>query len=67
MEQGACGRFMSRCFSAYDRSKALFVERFRNEYGESHGLPPYWMLVNIMDFGMMLAFFKGVPNDVKKA
>lgn len=25
------------------------------------------MLVNIMDFGMMLTLFKGAPNDVKKS
>lgn len=67
MEQGTYGRFISRCFAAYDRSKTLFVEHFKNKYGESHGLPPYWMLVNIMDFGMMLTLFKGAPNGVKRA
>jgi abortive infection bacteriophage resistance protein len=66
MEQGAYGHFMSRCFTAYDRSKTLFIEHFKQKYGDSHGLPPYWTLVNIMDFGMMLTLFKGSPNDVKR-
>ena len=66
MDQRAYGHFMSRCFAAYDRSKTLFVEHFKKKYGDSHGLPPYWMLVNIMDFGMMLTLFKGSPDDVKK-
>lgn len=66
MDQRAYGHFMSRCFAAYDRSKTLFVEHFKKRYGDSHGLPPYWMLVNIMDFGMMLTLFKGSPDDVKK-
>lgn len=66
MEQGAYGHFMSRCFTAYDRSKTLFIEHFKQKYGDSHGLPPYWTLVNIMDFGMMLTLFKGSPDDVKR-
>lgn len=66
MEQRAYVHFMSRCFTAYDRSKTLFIEHFKQKYGDSHELPPYWTLVNIMDFGMMLTLFKGSPDDVKR-
>lgn len=66
MDQSAYGHFMSRCFTAHDRSKTLFIEHFKQKYGDSHGLPPYWTLVNIMDFGMMLTLFRGSPDDVKK-
>lgn len=59
-----CG-FISRCFKAYDRSKTLFTDHFKEKYGDSHELPPYWMLVNIMDFGMMLTLFRGSSNEVK--
>jgi len=60
------GGFISRCFSAYGRSKTQFIDHFREKYGDSHGLPPYWALVNIMDFGMMLTLFRGSPDNVKK-
>ena len=66
MEQRNYVRFMSRCFTAYDRSKTLFIEHFKEKYGDSHELPPYWTLVNIMDFGMMLTLYKGSPDDVKR-
>ena len=66
MEQSAYGHFMSRCSAAYGRSKALFIEHFKQKYGDLHRLPPYWMLVNIMDFGMMLTLFKGSLDDVRK-
>ena len=60
-------KFMRRCFGAYDRSKAQFIKHFKDKYGDAHELPPYWTLVNIMDFGMMLTLFRGAPSEVKKA
>lgn len=66
IDQSKYGHFLSRCFTAYDRSKAMFVEHFKEEYGDEHGLPPYWILVNIMDFGMMLTLFRATPVEVKK-
>lgn len=67
MDYRAYGKFMTRCFGAYDRSRTLFIEHFKNKYGDSHELPPYWTLVNIMDFGMMLTLFRGSPDSVKKS
>lgn len=66
IDQSKYGHFLSRCFTAYDGSKAMFVEHFKEEYGDEHGLPPYWILVNIMDFGMMLTLFRAAPEEVKK-
>lgn len=40
IDQSKYGHFLSRCFTAYDRSKAMFVEHFKEEYGDEHGLPP---------------------------
>lgn len=65
MEQETYGHFLSRCFAQYARSKTLFIDHFKKKYGDSHGLPPYWILVNIMDFGMMLTLFRGSPDTVK--
>lgn len=67
IDQRNYGRMMSRCYSAYDRSKATFAEHFKEKYGDCHGLPPYWELVNLMEFGTMLTLFTGAPDPVKNA
>ena len=67
MSQQTYGRFMSRCFSCYDRSKATFIDHFKRSYGDAHGLPPYWTLVNVLDFGGMLTLFRGSPDPVKRS
>lgn len=67
MDHRTYGHFMTRCFGAYDRSKTPFINHFKQKYGDSHGLPPYWTLVNIMDFGMMLTLFRGSPDVTKNS
>lgn len=67
MDNDTYDKFISRCTEAYDRSHTLFINHFKHKYGDTHGLPPYWILVNIMDFGMMLSLFRGSPDDVKKS
>lgn len=57
--------FMGRCRSAYKRSKEPFAKHFASVYGDSHELPPYWMIVNLMDFGMALTLFRGAPVGVR--
>lgn len=52
--------------AALQRRNASVFEHFKGEYGDEHGLPPYWILVNIMDFGMMLTLFRAAPEEVKK-
>lgn len=57
--------FMSKCRKAFNRSREPFVMHFKEKYGDEHALPPYWMLVNIMDFGMVVSLYKGAPVDVR--
>lgn len=59
-------KFMGRCHDAYRRSREPFAVHFRDTYGDAHELPPYWMLVNLMDFGMVVTLYKGAPVDVRK-
>jgi abortive infection bacteriophage resistance protein len=66
IDQSKYEHFLSRCFTAYDRSKTMFVAHFKEQYGDYNELPPYWILVNIMDFGMILTLFRGAPDKVKK-
>ena len=60
-------RFMGRCRDAYARSREPFALHFRRAYGDEHELPPYWMLVNLMDFGMIVSLYKGAPVSVRRA
>ena len=32
---------------------------------DEHELPPYWILVNLMDFGTMLRLFSGAPTEIR--
>lgn len=58
-------RLIERCKDAYGRSREPFAVHFRVKYGDCHELPPYWMLVNLMDFGTVVTLFKGAPNHVR--
>lgn len=60
-------KLLRRCKDAFDRSREPFVIHFRDVYGDDHDLPPYWMLVNLMDFGMVFTLYRGAPNSVRKS
>lgn len=55
-------KFIVRCKDAFERSREPSVLHHKENYGDCHELPPYWMLVNVMDFGLMLILFKGVSG-----
>jgi abortive infection bacteriophage resistance protein len=60
--------FMDKCREAYGRARTgePFAKHFNDKYGDHHDLPPYWMLVNVMDFGMVVTLYKGSPVPVRK-
>ena len=62
------GHFIEKCHDTYGRAKRgePFAKHFHNKYGDHHDLPPYWILVNVMDFGMVVALYKGSPVLVRK-
>lgn len=57
---------MRRCRKAFKRSREPFALHFKQAYGDRHELPPYWMMVNAMDFGMVFTLYRGAPNNVRK-
>lgn len=59
--------FMSKCYGAFARAKRgePFAKHFADKYGDAHSLPPYWMLVNFMDFGMVVTLYKGASVPVR--
>ncbi len=42
------------------------VVHFFKKYGDEHKDLPVWILVEIMDFGATLSFFRGVDIDIRK-
>lgn len=58
-------RFIERCKEGQARSYEQFTEHFKEQYGDTHELPPYWMLVGTMDFGQTLTLYRGAPNTVR--
>ena len=57
---------MRRCRDSYSKSREAFVDHFKEVYGDEHDLPPYWMLVNLMDFGMVFTLYRGAPNSIRE-
>ena len=48
------------------KSREEFVTHFFAKYGDQHTDLPIWMLVELMDFGSTLTFFRAVKDDIKK-
>jgi abortive infection bacteriophage resistance protein len=42
------------------------VVHFFRKYGDLHDCLPVWILVEIMDFGATLSFYRGVEADIRK-
>lgn len=61
-------RFLGRCKDAYKRARTgePFARHFHDRYGDAHDLPPYWMLANLMDFGMVVTLYKGSSVPVRR-
>lgn len=57
--------FLERCKTQYSRSSEPFVRHFKEKYGDCEELPPYWIIVNLMEFGTMLRLYKGASPDVR--
>lgn len=57
--------FIGRCRDELDRSREPFALHFVERYGDVHEFPPYWVLVNLMDFGTMLRLYRGAPAPVR--
>lgn len=58
--------FLTRVSDETDRSHELFVNHFRDKYGDVHPFLPVWMMTEVMSFGTVLTFFKGSSHQVKR-
>jgi abortive infection bacteriophage resistance protein len=59
-------QFMTKVKHAYEISRERFIVHYKKTYADTNPLPPYWILVEIFDFGMMYKLFNGAPKDVKR-
>lgn len=66
LDTPAYDELMRRCRKAFKRSREPFALHFKQVYGDKHELPPYWMMVNAMDFGMVFTLYRGAPSEVRK-
>ncbi|MDA8118284.1 MAG: Abi family protein [Actinomycetota bacterium] len=48
-------------------SRETFVQHFRAKYGQDHDFMPIWMASEIMTFGSLLTFYRGVAGGVRQS
>lgn len=48
------------------RGREDFIVHFFSKYGDEHDMPPIWMMVELMDFGSVLSFYRGVATDLRR-
>lgn len=58
--------FILKCNRNYFRSSEVFAKHFKEAYGDSHDLPPYWMLANLIDFGMVFTLYRGAEPKIRQ-
>lgn len=59
-------QFLADISEQTGRSEETFVKHFLGKYGDSHNHMPVWMATEIMSFGCVLTFFRGMPKDIQK-
>lgn len=58
-------KFIKKCKEKQQQSREPFAVHFKETYGDTHDLPPYWVLVNMMDFGQMLTLYRGASVEIR--
>lgn len=48
------------------RAKEEFLVHFFNQYGDEHTRLPVWSLIELMDFGTTLTFYRGIDYKIKQ-
>jgi abortive infection bacteriophage resistance protein len=57
---------LARLIEETDRSKEILVELFKKKHGDVHTHLPLWIALEIMSFGILLTFFRGVEPGIKQ-
>jgi len=63
---GEYTRWIEEINKEASRSREVFVEHFKNKYGDTHAFLPLWIIGEIMSFGCMLTMYTGISDNIKK-
>lgn len=58
-------KFLTRVLQETANSKEQFIVHFKVKYGDLHSFLPLWMAMEILSFGTMFTFFKGIDRSLK--
>jgi abortive infection bacteriophage resistance protein len=59
--------FLTKLETAIKLSRESVVEHFNRKYGDNHSHLPLWMAAEIMSLGMLLTFFRGIEQPIKRS
>lgn len=60
-------QFIIKAKQCFKRCHEPFADHFKKKYGDAHELPPYWVIVESFDFGLVSKLYKGAPKSIRKA
>ena len=66
MNNSQHSRLLTTIYSETLRSSEIFVKHFHNTYGDEHTMLPMWMVAEIIPFGSMFTFYKGIDKSIKR-
>lgn len=66
LEPDEHAKFILRLTDEYENSQEQFIRHFKSVYGDTHALPPYWMITELMAFGTLLRLYRGSPQPIKR-
>ncbi len=58
--------FIAKAKQCFGRCHEPFADHFTKKNEDSHELPPYWIIVESFDFGLISKLYKGSPKPVRK-
>jgi abortive infection bacteriophage resistance protein len=65
LEKAIYKKWLSELQFEIVNSREYFLQHFNFKYGDSHKKPPLWMAIEIMSFGKMLTFYKGLEISLR--
>lgn len=66
LDEGQHKKWLNILIKESSRSKEKFVEHFKDKYGDEHNYLPIWMAAELMSFGTLLTFYRGLGDNLKK-
>jgi abortive infection bacteriophage resistance protein len=65
MEAEEYQKWLHELRAEVERTNEVFIQHFRNKYGDRHADLPIWMLTEVMSFGKTLTFYRTVSREIQ--